>query len=173
MPFQELVQSFLPVFESLRQNFKPPLYVEIISALLSIFFIFLIINLTIRSNRFWRINLAGESVGAVSFPKLFDKKWQAILKRIKKGDDANLKLAVIEADNLFDSLLQQMSFEGKDMGGRLEKLNNAQLSCLEEVWLAHKVRNKIVHEPGYHLGHSEAETAVESFEKAFKEFGVL
>lgn len=117
--------------------------------------------------------MAGESMGAVSFPKLFDKKWQAILKRVKRGDDANLKLAVIEADNLFDNLLQKMSLDGKDMGERLEKLNSAQLSCLEEVWLAHKVRNKIVHEPGYPLGHSEAETAVEAFEKAFRELGVL
>ena len=119
------------------------------------------------------IHLAGESLGAVSFQKLFDKKWQAVLKRMKKSDEANLKLAVIEADNLFDSLLRQMAFEGKDMGERLEKLNNTQLTCLEEVWLAHKTRNKIVHEPGYHLGYSEAENAIESFEKAFKELGVL
>ncbi len=173
MPFQELIQSLLSALESLRQNFKPPIYVEAISALLSIFFLFLIVNLTMKSNRLWKIHLAGESLGAVSFPKLFDKKWQAILKRINKGDDANLKLAVIEADNLFDSLLRQMSFEGKDMGERLERLNNAQLACLEDIWLAHKVRNRIVHEPGYRLGHSEAEKAVESFEKAFKELGVL
>jgi hypothetical protein len=173
MTFQELIQSFLPVIEGLRQNFKPPIYVEVISALLSIFFLFLIVNLTMKSNRLWKMHLAGESLGAVSFPKLFDKKWQAILKRLKKGDDANLKLAVIEADNLFDSLLRQMNFEGKDMGERLEKLNSSQLSCLEDVWLAHKLRNRIVHEPGYHLGPSEAERAVESFEKAFKELGVL
>ncbi|MBI4837437.1 MAG: hypothetical protein HY813_03495 [Candidatus Portnoybacteria bacterium] len=173
MPFQELIQSLLTALENLRQNFKPPLFVEAISALLSAFFLFLIVNLTMRSNRLWKIHVAGESLGAVSFPRHFDKKWQAILKRIKRGDDANLKLAVIEADTLFDSLLRQMDFEGKDAGERLEKLNGAQLSCLEDVWLAHKARNRIVHEPGCHLTHSEAERAIVAFEKAFKELQVL
>lgn len=146
---------------------------KIIAGLVSVLLFILIIILIVKANQLWKMKLITEGIGAVNFPKKFDKKWQSILSRMRKGDEANMKLAIIEADKLFDSLLRQMGHDGKDMGERLEKLTAIQFSNLENIWLAHKVRNRIVHEPDYHLTHPEAERAIAAFEKAFKELQVL
>lgn len=177
MPLQDI---FSPIIEQFSAFLNHPIWqsgtirtIKIISGGFSAFLFVLIIILITKSDRLWKMKLARESVKAVHFPKQFDKKWQIILTRMKRKDEANMKLAVIEADKLFDTLLQHMGYQGKDMSERLEKLTPVQLSNLEDIWLAHKVRNRIVHEPEHHITLSEAESAIAAFEKAFKELQVL
>ena len=148
-------------------------FIKFFVVVFSLFLLILIIIISIKADRLWKLKLARQSAKVVGFPKHFDKKWQIIAKRMAKGDEANVKLAVIEADKLLDIILQQMNLAGKDMGERLEKITPAQLSNLEDIWLAHKVRNRIVLEPEHHLSHSEAESAIAAYEKAFKELEVM
>ncbi len=129
--------------------------------------------LVIKSDRLWKVKLFRESKGVVNLPKDFDKKWITIQSRLAKGDEANIKLAVIEADRMLDKLLYFIGYRDKDMADKLRQLTSAQISNLEDIWLAHKVRNRIVHEHEYHLTRSEAESAIAAFEKAFKELEVL
>lgn len=109
----------------------------------------------------------------LAYGKSEDKKWELVKARLKKGDEANLKLAVIEADNILDDIFKRMGLPGKDMSERMEQVQPHELKSIDRVLDAHKVRNLIVHQPNFHLSHSEAEQALDSFEAALKELEYL
>ncbi len=115
-------------------------FVKLFAAVFSLFLFILIVIISVKADRLWKLKLARESSKVIGFPKHFDKKWQIVVKRMAKGDEANVKLAVIEADKLLDIILQHMNLAGKDMGERLEKIASAQLSNLEDVWLYQVVK---------------------------------
>jgi len=105
-----------------------------------------------------------------AFPKRhLNKSWQKILLRLSKNDEANLRLALVEADNLFDELLKQMRLPGESMADRLKYLDSSQISNIDEIWQAHKSRNTIVHNPEYPITRNEIEFGVKAYEKALKE----
>ncbi len=106
-------------------------------------------------------------------PERIIRGWKQVLSRFHKGDDSNLKLAVIEADKLFDEVLKRSGFQGGTMGDRLANITATQLSNIEPVWQAHKLRNRIVHEPDYQLNRAEAELAVNIYRQALEELGIL
>lgn len=107
---------------------------------------------------------------AGKFPKKsLNASWQKILSRLNKSDESNLRLALIEADNLFDDLLKQMGLPGESMADRLKYLNSSQVSNIEEIWQAHKLRNQLVHGSEYTIARSEIEFGVRAYEKALKE----
>jgi len=104
------------------------------------------------------------------FPKKnLNASWQKIFSRLGKDDEASLRLALIEADNLFDDLLKQMGLPGESMADRLKYLNPAQVSNIEEIWQAHKLRNQLVHGSEYPIARSEIEFGVRAYEKALRE----
>ncbi len=105
-----------------------------------------------------------------AFPKRrLNKSWQKILLRLNKNDEANLRLALMEADNLFDDLLKQMRLPGESMADRLKYLSSSQISNIDEIWQAHKLRNIIVHNSEYPITRNEIESGVRAYEKALKE----
>jgi len=105
-----------------------------------------------------------------AFPKRqLNKSWQKILSRLNKNDEANLRLALIEADNLFDDLLKQIKLPGESMADRLKYLDSSQVPNIDEIWQAHKLRNTIVHNPEYPITRNEIEFGVKAYEKALKE----
>jgi len=105
-----------------------------------------------------------------AFPKRqLNKSWQKIWSRLNQNDEANLRLALIEADNLFDDLLKQMRLPGESMADRLKFLDSSQISNIDEIWQAHKSRNTIVHNPEYPITRNEIEFGVRAYEKALKE----
>ena len=98
-----------------------------------------------------------------------NKSWQKILSRLNKNDEANLRLALIEADNLFDDLLKQIKLPGESMADRLKYLDSSQVPNIDEIWQAHKLRNIVVHNPEYPITKNEIESGVRAYEKALKE----
>ena len=129
--------------------------------------ILLIIKLQIIDS--WLKN-AGNFLLTQAFPKRhLNKSWQKILTRLSKSDEANLRLALIEADNLFDELLKQMRLPGESMADRLRYIDSSQISNIDEIWRAHKLRNVIVHNHEYQITRNEMEFSVKAYEKALKE----
>ena len=59
------------------------------------------------------------------------------------------------------------------MSDRLKQIVPAQLSNISEIWQAHKIRNRIVHEPDFKLARGEAWMCIEIYKKAFQEFGLI
>lgn len=100
----------------------------------------------------------------------FDK-WFALLAKVKNSDDGMI-LAVIDADKLLDEALKKRHFKGKTMGERLVSAQRS-LKDNDAVWYAHKVRNRLVHEPDIKLKKSEAQTALAGFKKGLQDLGAL
>lgn len=99
--------------------------------------------------------------------------WNGIMRRMSTAQEAEYKMAIIEADKLFDELLKGMGYAGKDMGERLQQITPEHLSNISAIWKSHKVRNFISHDTKYHLTFSEAQWVVKNYENAFVEMGVL
>jgi hypothetical protein len=173
---------FLNLYDFLSQYFqtgqlsKIIFVIKIISAFLSFAFLVIFIILLVRlwqniKNSFY---IFSASVGAKDLPKKqTQKKWEDILRKIQQGDEDSYKMAVIEADKMFDDILVRIGTSGQDMGERLKQLTEAQISNLDEIWRAHKLRNSLVHDPDFELKRPQAEEAVRFFEKALKELQVL
>lgn len=149
--------------------------VEFFSLVLSALFVWGIVYLMIRVKYIgYKIEHFVDFLGAADISRRRSvKAWQQIQKRLKIGGEANLKLAVIEADKILDELLKMSGYRGETMADRLKQVLPTQLSNIEDLWNCHKIRNRIVHEPDYRINQSETEIAVGFYKKAFQEFGLI
>lgn len=100
----------------------------------------------------------------------YQKKWLEILVRVKTYD--GMILAVIDADKLMDEALKRRSYRGKTMGERLVAAQH-DISDNDAVWYAHKLRNRLVHEPTMRLRKNEAKQALAGFRQGLKDLGAL
>lgn len=100
----------------------------------------------------------------------FQNKWQSAQKMCGKKD--TWPLAVINADKLLDEALKKSHYKGKTMGERLVAAQR-QLSDNDGVWFAHKLRNKLVHEPETRLAEDDVRDALKGIRQALRDLGAL
>jgi hypothetical protein len=74
---------------------------------------------------------------------------------------------VIEAEKVLESALKSLGYEGNFA----DKLRAAgpRFSRLQDLWGAHKLRNRIAHEMGVSIGEREVRSAMSAFERALKD----
>ncbi|MEA2113689.1 MAG: hypothetical protein U9P63_03500 [Patescibacteria group bacterium] len=166
--FQEKINDYF-----LSSNWEETLFIlKTISIILSILLIFVILFLIFQLRKEIKksLELVTESaVSAALSKKTTSKEWESVLEKIEKEDTDSCKMAVIEADKILDDLLKRNGYAGEDMGERLKQITSAQLFNLDEVWQAHRVRNRIVHESDFKLTHPQAKRAVEIYQKALED----
>ncbi|HEY4523800.1 MAG TPA: hypothetical protein VJK04_02940 [Candidatus Paceibacterota bacterium] len=171
-----MTDALLSFRELLGNIFSPYLgAIELFSAIISIAFLYGIIYVVVKLNVFGsKVTQFADIAMHLDFTKKRTiRAWQQIQKRVQVGDEPNLKLAVIEADKILDEVLKRSGFAGETMSDRLKNLTTAQLSNLEQVWGAHKLRNRIVHEPNFEVSKAEVELAVSIYGRAFQEFRLI
>ena len=100
------------------------------------------------------------------------KKWDAIMAISEQQGAMGLKMAVVEADSLFDGILKSLVMPGTDMGERLRA------ACykypeLKKVWNAHRLRNQIVHETTFQLDVNDGKEAMRTYERGLKVLRML
>lgn len=100
----------------------------------------------------------------------YQHQWAELLARVKTPE--GMILAVVDADKLLDQALKKRHFKGKTMGERLVAAQRM-LSDNDAVWYAHKLRNRLVHEPNVKLKKKEAQTALAGFRQGLKDLGAL
>ena len=100
----------------------------------------------------------------------FERKWTELLGRVKTTE--GMMLAVIDADKLLDDALKKKGYKGKTMGERLVAAQR-DFSNNDSVWYAHKLRNRLVHEPDTRLRRGEAKNALAGIRQALKDLGIL
>jgi len=174
-PFELLfnLYQYLADYFSTPEVQRTLLWLKIFSMSISLLLIVSIIILLSRAKATWWISERLDSFRKPNLPQYYEKRWQKIQDRLEAADEANLKLAIIEADSLLDDILKRMGLAGKDMGERLEQITVQQLSSINDIWEAHRLRNIIVHQSGIRITQTEAKKAIESYEKALKELEVL
>lgn len=112
---------------------------------------------------------------AKSRPKTLDQQyfqgqWMELLARVKTPE--GMMLAVIDADKLLDEALKRRRLKGKTMGERLVSAQRL-ISDNDAVWYAHKLRNRLVHEPSVRLKKKEARNALEGFRQGLRDLGAF
>lgn len=101
----------------------------------------------------------------------FQDRWLELLARVKTSPEG-MVLAVIDADKLLDEALRKRHFRGKTMGERLVSAQRS-LSDNDAVWYAHKLRNRLVHEPNVKLKKNEAQNALQGFRQGLRDLGAI
>ncbi len=104
----------------------------------------------------------------VSNEEFIREKWGKLLGKIKSGDEQTLRLAIIEADNLVDAILIKRGYQGESMGKRLKSINFDETN-LNDLWRAHKIRNRIAHESEFHITEIESRKIIGIYHKALKD----
>lgn len=105
----------------------------------------------------------------VKHREMIQKKWNKLLEKIKSDDERDLRLAIIEADSLVDEILKEHGHPGRDMGERLKSIHPAEIDNLNDLWEAHKIRNRLAHEADFHLPLEEAKKTIEIYHKTMEE----
>ena len=149
---------------------------KILGGFLSLVILILFITNFIRTNKFLRAraNLLKTIVPPETARESpLGSKWDEIQRHLNSIKEAEWKFAVIEADNLVDSVLKAGGYPGDTMGDRLKNMDKSQIVTLDGLWEAHKIRNRLAHDVTYFLRYGEAKRAIQLYEKTLKELGVL
>ena len=165
------VLEYLPGFGQ-DQNW---IIVKIIFIVVSVLLVILIamVILKIKNLMGVKINLLKEILPPEPVTSGFNARWEEIEKHINSTREAEWKFAVIEADKLIDEVLKGVGFQGDTMGDRLMNIQPGQLTTLQNLWEAHKIRNRLVHDVNYFLRYTEAKRAVGLYEKTLKELQAI
>jgi len=102
--------------------------------------------------------------------KYFQRKWIELLNLVKTPE--GMVLAVIDADKLMDEALRRRHFKGTSTGERLVSAQHS-FSNNDDVWHAHKLRNRLVHETDVRIKQKDAKAALESLKQGLKDLGAL
>jgi hypothetical protein len=104
--------------------------------------------------------------------KFIKKRWREIEQLFRYKKEMNYKLAIIEADKLFDHVLKEMHFQGETMAQRL-KMATYKYPKLKNIWWGHKMRNHIVHDAKYTCRYGETKKVLGNYKRAFRDLNVL
>jgi hypothetical protein len=97
------------------------------------------------------------------------EEWSRIVLKSRLPDENERKFSIIAADALIERILELSGYHGENLGERLKKIESSDLDSLNELWEAHKVRNRIAHEASFKLSMEDAARAIACFEKTLKE----
>ncbi len=101
------------------------------------------------------------------------KAWAQVERRMAEGGEANVRLAIIEADKILDVILKLSGFKGDTLGERLKQISAAQIANIEDIWRVHKLRNRIVHDPDYKISREDTVQGIEVYKKALQQLALL
>ena len=117
--------------------------------------------------------LAVLAIGVVlrlkSSPKLSgasQRKLQAAWQHARSLQDPHRK--ILECDKVLDLLLSELGYQGS-LGDKLRKAGKY-IPSVQDVWNAHKLRNRIAHEPGTQVSAQEALGASRAFEAVIAKY---
>ena len=143
----------------------------ILDIFLLAFFIFLIIKAWKFVPNFEKITETEKiyTLGNV----ILQERWESIIARSKINTQESIKHAILDADNMVDELLARMGLKGEHMADRLENLSSEDFGSLNRLWAAHRVKNNLIHEPGFVISQEDAQKTIADYGSFLKEIGVI
>jgi len=99
-------------------------------------------------------------------------KWLQIEQQLKRDDQGSYSLSVLNGDKLLDQALRERGLKGETMGERMKA--GAQLfTNRNNIWSAHKLRNRIAHESDVRVTYDDARRALADIKQALKDVGAI
>ena len=99
-------------------------------------------------------------------------RWMAIEQQLKREERSSYSMSVLNADSLLDQALKEKGVQGSTMGERMKQLQKT-WSNANNVWAAHKLRNRIAHESDVRLDYENARRTLMAFKQALKDVGAI
>jgi hypothetical protein len=99
-------------------------------------------------------------------------RWLSIEQSLDKANEASCHMAILNADKLVDQAMKDKGVSGNTMGERL-KAASSSFTNRNDIWEAHKLRNKIAHEPDFRVGYDRSRRALAGFKRALKDLGAI
>ncbi len=132
----------------------------VISLILGVLIVFLLIKMNIKARVRGSISKVKKSI---SFNKSrITKKWAKIEKKLGSGVEANYKLAILEADKIFNETLKVIGYEAQ-----------IRLTNTEEIKKAGKIKNNIIEDSKFDITESDARTMVAVYKKGLEDLDVI
>ncbi len=101
-------------------------------------------------------------------------RWEKVEQYMTSLNPSDWKIAILEADNILDEIVERMGYKGQNLGERMKQIEASDFPYLEEAWQAHKLRNQIAHKgTEYTLTRSDADQTINVYHRVFKELGYL
>ncbi len=102
------------------------------------------------------------------------KKWENIKKSLQKSEiEEEWKVGVLEAYSLFGELLEKFGFPGNSIRERIEKLDENEVSNVNELKQADDFCQDIVKDPDFKIKKEEAEKIIDIFEKTLTDLNIF
>ncbi|RJO60098.1 hypothetical protein C4544_07080 [candidate division WS5 bacterium] len=122
----------------------------------------------------WILGAGGGAKGRVD-KSFVSRKWREIETLMQQQKPSSYKVAVMDADKLVDYVLKAKVGTDGNMGERLKKAQKlfSSYSDYQNLWEAHKMRNRIAHEADHEVHFAEAKKNISYFKKALKDLGAL
>ena len=155
--------------------------IGILSALISVFFIGIIIYSLTRifeiqehEEKFIDHEIRLALARDAELEEKINPKWRYILGLMDSSSESDWRVAIIEADNILDALLQDKGYSGNSIGERLISARDDGVSNIENGWQAHIVRNNIAHQGSdFSLTQLETRRTIRLYETVFSEFNYI
>jgi len=101
-------------------------------------------------------------------------RWVQTLTYLFSQHSSDWKLAVIEADSMLESLMDDLGFKGDTLGEKLKSATQERFRNLTAAWEVHNIRNRIAHEGvAFEMTQREAKRIITIYEQIFREFGYI
>jgi hypothetical protein len=101
------------------------------------------------------------------------ERWHATMAKFALATPEAARVAIIEADALVDAALKGMQIEGEHLADRLSNLESDEIKSMPRIWRAHRMRNDLVHTPGFMITSQDAERTMRDYEAFLKEIEVI
>ncbi len=114
----------------------------------------------------------GKKSGKVLDVDKYRSGWLKVERQLVKDNESSYHLAILNADKLLDQALRQRGIKGSTMGERM-KSAQTMWSNASNVWNAHKIRNRIAHEPDVKVRFDDTRRALAAYKQALKDVGAI
>ena len=152
-------------------------FAQLFAAFASAFFIFIIVVAALRRRAVIAAAaptpVTQEETGTPAPTGPMRERWNEVVGHLESPQEAEWKLAVLEADKIVDDAMARAGWSGDTFGDRLTNIAPGTLASLDGLWWAHKVRNRLVHEVDYFLRYTEARQAIGYYQQALEELQLI
>ena len=102
----------------------------------------------------------------------YRSQWLTIEAQLRRDEKHSYTVCILNADKLLDRALRERGVKGETMGERMKSFQD-RWSNAQNVWTAHKMRNKVAHETEVVIEYDQAKRALAAFRQGLKDVGAL